>query len=164
MDTLFTMGYEKRTLDEFLSLLQRAKIDVVVDVRETPWSHKPGFSKRSLQAALLTVGIQYEHAVFAGNPKRIRARATSATECLSAYKDYLTQEHAVLDSFENLIGQHIAIGKRVCIICFERHPMECHRSVLADTWKGRKRRRIHHLAIDELQSPLFPKEMLSVSE
>ncbi len=44
--TLFTLGYQQRSLDEFVALLLEASIDVLVDVRETAWSHKPGFSKR----------------------------------------------------------------------------------------------------------------------
>ena len=39
-------------------------------MRETPWSHKPGFLKGALSDALETVGIEYVQTKFAGNPKR----------------------------------------------------------------------------------------------
>jgi uncharacterized protein (DUF488 family) len=32
--------------------------------------------------------------------------------------------------------------------CFERHPEDCHRSILADRWQQRGRRRVQHLATD----------------
>ena len=50
--TLHTIGYEKRTIEEFLELLRESEIDVLIDVRETAWSHKPGFSKTAFSAAL----------------------------------------------------------------------------------------------------------------
>src|SRR5215471_6213849 len=37
---LFTLGFDKRDLEEYLALLRQAGIDVVVDVRDVPWSHK----------------------------------------------------------------------------------------------------------------------------
>ncbi|MHB1329333.1 MAG: DUF488 family protein [Gemmatimonadales bacterium] len=43
--SLCTIGYEKRSLDEFSELLRSSGVEVVLDVRETAWSHKPGFSK-----------------------------------------------------------------------------------------------------------------------
>jgi uncharacterized protein (DUF488 family) len=69
---LYTIGYEKRSLAEYLALLREHRIAVLVDVRETPWSHKPGFSKAPLAAALEADGIEYLHAAFAGNPKWLR--------------------------------------------------------------------------------------------
>jgi hypothetical protein len=55
--TLFTRGYQQRTIDDFVSILVSSRIDVPVDVRETARSHKPGFSKSVLQAALLAHGL-----------------------------------------------------------------------------------------------------------
>jgi uncharacterized protein (DUF488 family) len=60
-------------------------VDVLVDVRETAWSHKPGFSKRGLEGALRVHGIAYVHARFAGNPKGLRVGAASHEECLRLY-------------------------------------------------------------------------------
>ena len=62
MRTLFTLGYEQRTIEEFVRMLEDAGVGVLVDVRETPWSHKPGFSKRGLAEHLEAAGIEYVHA------------------------------------------------------------------------------------------------------
>ena len=50
--SLYTLGYEKRTLREFIAILTEAEIEILVDVRETAWSHKPGFSKGLFRSAL----------------------------------------------------------------------------------------------------------------
>jgi uncharacterized protein (DUF488 family) len=144
--TLFTLGYEKRDLDEFIGILQAASIDALVDVRETPWSHKPGFSKTPLSSAVGNAGMQYVHAKFAGNPKRLRTQANSHNEALALYRDFLAQHTKLMDDFDTLVGELQTRGKRVCVMCFERNPDECHRSVLADLWRQRGGRTVEHLA------------------
>src|SRR5687768_17499675 len=63
---LHTIGYEKRSIEEFLDALQDAGIDTLVDVRDVAFSHKPGFSGGALRDALGRRGIDYVHAQFAG--------------------------------------------------------------------------------------------------
>jgi uncharacterized protein (DUF488 family) len=146
--TLYTLGYEKRSIDEYLDLLLEAQISVLVDVRETAWSHKPGFSKMSLSAALDAVGIVYVHASFAGNPKALRIMAPTHVACLAAYRALLTADSSILPRFESLVGGFLREGAGVCLTCFERHAEDCHRSILAEAWQHRGRRRVKHLAVD----------------
>ena len=125
---LYTLGYEKRTLDQFIAILATSSIDIVVDVRETAWSHKPGFSKRQFRSALEDAGIEYVHANFAGNPKWLRSNAESHAECLEWYGWYIQHFVEIVDAFEALVGPSVREGKRVCLTCFERHADDCHRS------------------------------------
>jgi uncharacterized protein (DUF488 family) len=146
--TLFTLGYQQRTLEEFIAILLSSRIDVLVDVRETPWSHKPGFSKNVLQAALLARGIRYTHADFAGNPKWLRDNADSHRECLDWYAWYLGEFEEIVPAFEQLLAEQFREGKRVCVACFERHADDCHRAILAKEWQARGSRQVRHLATD----------------
>jgi len=146
INTLFTIGYEQRSLDEFVELLLEAKIDVLIDVRETAWSYKRGFSKSPLTTALTAVGIEYIHASFAGNPKPFRAVASSHAECLSLFAGYLDESADILGAFELLIQSVHAEGRRACLTCYERHPGDCHRGILAERWAAHQRRRVVHLA------------------
>jgi uncharacterized protein (DUF488 family) len=146
--TLFTLGYQQRNIDEFVDILDETGIDVLVDVRETAWSHKPGFSKSAFSAALAARGIEYVHADFAGNPKWLRANADSHGECLKWYGWYLREFDEIGVAFDQLVADLHAGGKRVCITCFERHADDCHRAVLADHWKARRGRQVRHLAIE----------------
>ena len=88
-ETLYTIGYEKRTQEEFFGILARAKIGVLMDVRDVAWSHKPGFSKGSLVETCMTAGLVYEHAQFAGNPKALRATAPDLEGLLAFYRSPL---------------------------------------------------------------------------
>ncbi len=146
--TIFTLGYEKRDIEEYVELLRDHEIDVLIDVRETAWSHKPGFSKGALSDAVSSVGIEYIHAQFAGNPKWLRSEATSHAECLEWYSRYVRDHDEILEALERLLAELIADGKRPCLTCFERHPSDCHRGILAESWRQRGRRRVTHLAPD----------------
>jgi uncharacterized protein (DUF488 family) len=148
MATIFTLGYQQRSIDEFIDILRARQISVLVDVRETAWSHKPGFSKTAFSQALATAGIEYVHARFAGNPKSLRRTAQTHDACLARYAEYIDGSDHIIDAFDQLIRELVAAGKRVCLTCFERHADDCHRSIIADRWKRRGRRTVQHLAVD----------------
>lgn len=144
--TLYTIGYEKRTIDEFVELLLEAGVHLLVDVRETAWSHKPGFSKTALTVALGSAGIEYRHAPFAGNPKALREATGDHAACLAAYASLLRRRPSIVERFEELLAPYMREGAGVAIMCFERHPGDCHRAILAEAWRRRGRRRVAHLA------------------
>lgn len=148
-DVIFTLGYQQRSIDEYVRLLSEAEITVLIDVRETAWSHKPGFSKSAFAARLEAAGIEYVHASFAGNPKWLRENAASHDECLTWYAWYVDEFSEVIDALEGLLSEVQSAGKRVALACFERHADDCHRAILAERWVARDDdRHVTHLAID----------------
>lgn len=147
--TIFTIGYEKRSLSEYVSILRDAEIDIIVDVRETAWSHKPGFSKSAFSAGLEAAGIQYVHASFAGNPKWMRREAATHKECLDLFAGYLDASPFIVDRLEEVIAEYSVEGQSIALTCFERHNLDCHRSNLASAWVDRSYgRTVEHMAID----------------
>lgn len=129
---LFTMGYQLRDQAELVEELIGAGVDVVIDVRENPWSYVPGYRRSALEEALKASGIEYIHAGFAGNPKRLRDAADSHEECLAMYRRYLDENPGVVDDFRNLLTRLGEDGRVGCLLCYERHPDDCHRSLLLD--------------------------------
>jgi uncharacterized protein (DUF488 family) len=140
--TIFTLGYERRSLAEYLAILKENRIQVVVDVRDVAWSHKPGFSEKPLAEGLKRAGIEYRRAEFAGNPKWLRAVADDLAEMLELYRWYLTEFDEVIPAFRALVREETGAGKRICLTCFERNPAECHRSILLEMAGYRH---VHHL-------------------
>lgn len=136
---LYTLGYEKRTIEEFVEILRRAKVDTLIDVRDVPWSHKRDFAKSKLDAHLASAGIRYVHAGFAGNPKRLREQGGTTEEWLALYEGHLDGHPEIVDRFRELVAELDDEGHAACIMCFERDPRDCHRSILAGRWKGRRR-------------------------
>lgn len=146
--TLYTLGYEKRTQEEFFTILSRAGIHVLMDVRDVAWSHKPGFSKGTLSETAQTAGLEYVHAQFVGNPKKLREKETETSGLIRAYERHLEEHPEILEEFSKLIRDYAKAEKRVCIMCFERDPADCHRGILAARWKRRKRGTVEHLGTE----------------
>lgn len=127
---VYSIGYEKRSLEEFIGLLKASGITLLIDVRDVPWSHKPGFSKAPLLKALAAAGIRYHHAKFAGNPKALRRGAGGTAELLKRYQRHLDGNPQIVHDFRRLLDAAFAEGLIPVVMCFERKPEECHRSLL----------------------------------
>ena len=150
MRTLFTIGYQQAKPDAVLSELQRAKIDLLVDTRAVAASRRPGFSKRQLAAALDQAGIAYIHLQKLGTPAEGR-QAARAGDFEALWRIY--DKHIKTPEAQAALGELLALiksGKRVCLLCYERDPNECHRSRIAALVKKRTR-----VKVDDLIPPLF---------
>lgn len=132
--SLFTIGYQGRSLEAFLDVLANNAIDVLLDIRRTPWSHKPGFRKARLAEAVVGRAIEYVHRPELGSDRELRQRLRDTAdfgEFAHAYRNRLIEHFEAIEAtFVNLRGQ------RVCLLCLEANPDECHRSVLADHLVG----------------------------
>jgi uncharacterized protein (DUF488 family) len=145
MQPLFTIGYEKAKPDAVLGELKRAKIDLLVDTRAVAASRRPGFSKRQLAVALDEVGIAYIHLQKLGTPAQGR-QAARAGDFEALWRIY--DKHIKTAEAQDALGELLALiksGKRVCLLCYERDPNECHRSRIAALVKKRTRVKVEDL-------------------
>jgi uncharacterized protein (DUF488 family) len=131
MPPLFTIGYEQAKPDAVLGELKRAKVDLLVDTRAVAASRRPGFSKRQLAASLDEIGIAYLHLQKLGTPAEGRqaARAGDMTKLWRIYDKHLETPDAK-EAMAGLLAL-VRSGKRICLLCFERDPAQCHRSRIA---------------------------------
>ena len=148
---VFTLGYQRLRLEDYVDTLQEAGVGVVLDVRETPWSYNRRYIKSVMANALAESGIQYEHLRACGNPSSNRKTAASMAECLSRYRDYLSENSECLDELEYLVRNASEVGRPACLTCFERDPEECHRAILLDALGERlPAMRVVHLVPGEI--------------
>lgn len=126
---VFSLGYEGMSLDGYVDVLKANEVRVVVDVRETAWSYKPGFSKKPLAEGLHAEGIAYIHLKSAGNPAKNRKQGLDPDAVICLYKEHLDANPDCLDAIYELI---VMTDGAVCLLCFEEKPHECHRKVLLD--------------------------------
>lgn len=144
---LFTIGYEGATLDTLIAALAQAGVRTLVDVRDRPYSRKPGFSKPSLSAAMERAGVRYVHLGALGTPAEGRDAARAGRH--DVFKRIMKTR---LDAAEGQGGlaQAATLAKSqgpICLLCLERDPADCHRSLVADRLKRRTRLPVRHLAI-----------------
>lgn len=126
---IFTIGYEATTMGDFLAALRAARVQRVIDVRALPLSRRPGFSKSPLRAALAEEGVDYVHLRALGTPAagRAAARAGRAQELKRIYAGQLELPEAIAEAAQML---ELAREKPSALLCFERDPAACHRTLL----------------------------------
>src|SRR5215213_5715739 len=132
---IFTIGYEGATQGEFLAALEAAGVKRVIDVRAVPNSRRPGFSKTPLRNALAEAGIDYVHLRALGTPAdgRAAARAGRHAEMARIYAGQLELPEAMVQSAQML---ELAREKPSALLCMEREPEHCHRTLLLDAVAG----------------------------
>ncbi len=144
--TIFSIGYEGRTLEEFIALLNAALVERLIDVRDAPFSRKPGFSKKPLEQALKGVSIEYVGIPELGTDKasRDRHRTDSSIEpVLQEFRRKLERNGA---HYERL--KRLARERPSAIMCFEAEAKNCHRQVIEERME-KDGFRVVHLASDE---------------
>lgn len=135
MPTIHTIGYTKKSLEEFIRRLQEADVEAVIDVRLRNTSQLAGFSKRDDLAFLLRkgFGIEYEH----------KPELAPTPDILEAYKAGGEWE-AYEESFRQLLDEREAEDagrdvlsrfQRPCLLCSEPDADQCHRRLVAEWWK-----------------------------
>lgn len=129
-----TIGFTKKSAEEFFTLLRGSGCKRVVDVRLNNVSQLAGFSKRDdLRYFLKEIaGIEYVH----------ESLLAPTQDILDAYKkhkgDWKVYEPAYLDlikkrEIEKRLDPSIIKGS--CLLCSEEKPHHCHRRLVAEYLK-----------------------------
>lgn len=130
MTKIWTIGYERIGVPDFLVALQAAKVKTLIDVREVANSRRAGFSKKALAASLDDAGIAYVHMKPLGTPKagREAARKGDVKTMHRIFEAKLAQPESQLALAE---AADLAKRGRVCLMCLEHDWKQCHRSIVA---------------------------------
>ncbi|MEX1661386.1 DUF488 family protein [Thioclava sp. 15-R06ZXC-3] len=123
---VFTIGHSTQPVERFLELLAKHGVTAVADVRSSPYSkHAPQFSTDELRASLNEAGVAY---VFLG--KELGARSNDD----SCYvNDVVSYERLARSQLFQRGIQRVEDGcerHRIALMCSERDPTECHRTIL----------------------------------
>lgn len=112
-----------------IAALQAAGVKRLIDVRAVPLSRKPGFSKNILANGLAEAGIEYVHLKALGTPPdgREAARKGRHAELERIYAGQLELPEAIVAAARM---RELAADKPSALLCFEREPGGCHRSLL----------------------------------
>lgn len=122
----FTIGYEGRDSNEFVSLLNGAGVRSLLDIRFNPVSmYKPAFSKSNLARTINDSGMVYHHIREWGVPREVRAQAAQEGSREPIWQWY---DCCVVDPyFEKNLHWFLNLEHPVALMCMEHDPVECHR-------------------------------------
>jgi uncharacterized protein (DUF488 family) len=147
---LFTIGYEQTPPKAVLDELERSGVKLLVDVRAVASSRRPGFSKNQLAAGLDERGISYLHLRGLGTPKEGReaARGGKFEVLHKIYAKHLKtpQAREELDELSALVKK----SGPVCILCYERDHLHCHRQWIAEIIEERDGVRVENLVAPQI--------------
>lgn len=123
---LYTIGHSNHSIEKFVKLLKLHNIDVVCDVRSSPYSrHNPQFNREALRQSLKEANILY---VFLG--KELGARSDDPACYVDGKVQY--KRLAQTDLFQQGLSR-LRTGMdsyRVALMCAEKDPLTCHRTIL----------------------------------
>jgi uncharacterized protein (DUF488 family) len=126
MSDIYTVGHSTHSSDQFMRLLQLHGITGVADVRSTPFSRRnPQFNRDALRATLNSAGIEY---LFLG--KELGARSEDDSCYVDAKVQYslLAKTRLFESGIERVVDA--ARVRRIALMCAEKDPLECHRTIL----------------------------------
>jgi uncharacterized protein (DUF488 family) len=132
----FTIGHSTRSMDEFVGLLRRAKVQLVVDVRTVPRSRtNPDYNRDVLPEALSAFQVDYEHMAALGG---LRGRKRDVSEQLNAFWENRSfhnyADYATSAEFRAGLTRLQALGHvtQCAIMCAEAVWWRCHRRIITD--------------------------------
>jgi uncharacterized protein (DUF488 family) len=143
-NTVYTIGHSTHAIERFLELLKGADIEVVGDVRSRPYSRmNPHFNREPLKEALVRQGIKY---VFVG--KELGARSEDRSVYVNGQAKY--ELIARTELFKSGIDR-VAEGAekhRIALMCAEKEPLDCHRTILVSRRLSERGLNIAHILSD----------------
>ena len=124
---VFTVGHSNHSWEEFVKLLLQHRIEEVADVRSAPYSrYVAHFNHSELQPALEDIGVGYAYlgGELGGRP--------ADRSCYDADGQVLYDKVAATDAFDDGLLQVMrrADDCRMVLLCTEKEPLECHRTLL----------------------------------
>lgn len=124
--TVYTIGHSTHPLERFIRLLVLHRITAVCDVRSRPYSHRnPHFNRVSIQEALKESNIAY---AFLGRELGARSEDSSCYQNGRVQFDRLAKTALFRKGLERV--QKGMKEYRLALMCAEKDPLECHRTIL----------------------------------
>lgn len=145
LEAIYSLGYEGISIDAYLNTLVQNDIKTVIDLRKNPISMKYGFSKKTLENALVKLDINYLHLPELGIESKERQELSSLESYNKLFDSYEKEVLSRSDRYVQRIVCEFKDQKRVVLTCFEKDHQYCHRSRICKLFESRYGLPIKHL-------------------
>ena len=140
MKPIKTIGHSTHAIERFVDLLKAGGVETLVDVRSTPYSRRfPQFGRERLARTLADSGIEY---LFAG--ATLGGKSGASDEVSAARPEF----RDMLDELMTRAGD-----RTLCLMCAEKEPLDCHRTILVSRRLAERGVTIEHLLADGRTEP-----------
>ena len=127
---LLSIGYEGKSLEQFINVLIKQDIKLLCDVRKNAMSMKYGFSKSTLLNACQNVGIAYKHYPDLGIDSAERTELKTQSDYDALFLQYKKTVLVRTSEQQKSIWEDFSKANRAALMCFEAKPEMCHRTHL----------------------------------
>jgi uncharacterized protein (DUF488 family) len=129
---IFTIGFTKKSLKEFIQLLKKKYVEKVIDIRLRPYGQLAGYSnKEDLRYVLEEYEkIKYQHELLLAPTNEMLVNYRKDMDWVAYEKRFneLLKERNVGELFESITNGFT----RICLLCSEDRPDKCHRRLVAE--------------------------------
>ena len=147
MVDLYTIGYSPFDVHQMIGVLFDYGINLVIDVRSSPYSaYYPNYNKEPLERFLKKKSIHYRNYAQEFGAQQTEKKFFAAT----GYLDFelFTKSENFLQGFKKV---QVIIDKKytIALMCAEKDPAECHRSIMITRVFSREGFSIKHILSDK---------------
>lgn len=143
-EQLFTIGHSTHPLNKFIALLKQHGITALCDVRSKPYSRMNSqFNREDLKNELRAQGIAY---VFLGKELGARSDDPCCYEHGKVQYDRIARTESFCSGLQRV--QEGLKKYRVALMCAEREPLECHRTILVARYLADLGIEVQHIHAD----------------
>ncbi len=143
-ETILTVGHSNHDLEFFIELLCKHRVTALADVRSTPYSRfNPQFNRNRLAERLKVSRIGY---VYLGRELGGRSDDRSSYENGHISYDHLASTSRFRDGMDRLLRG--AEKYRIALMCAEKEPLDCHRTLLVGHQLDRLGVNVAHILSD----------------
>ena len=136
MKIIYTIGFTKKSLEEFINLLKKNNIQKLLDIRLDNSSQLSGFAKSDdLSFVLKLFKIGYEHiSELAPEEKMLTTYRKSKDwdDYERKFKDLMKQRNA-----KTILKNLLEKDETICLLCSEDKADKCHRRLVAELLKNK---------------------------
>lgn len=133
--TVFTIGHGTRSTDDLVSVLKKAGVEVLVDVRRFSGSRRhPHFARDALEESLPVAGVAYERrGEELGGRRKPAPDSPNVAWRVDAFRGYA--DHLASDGFRASLAEleERASATAQAVMCAETVWWRCHRRLIADS-------------------------------
>lgn len=129
---LYTIGFTKKSAQQFFDLLNGNHIERLLDVRLNPQGQLAGFTKKDDLSFFLSklLDCEYHHMKMLAPTAEILSIYRASND----WRGYVTRFEALMDgrNIPNSLDRHFFEEKNCCLLCSEATPEKCHRKLVAE--------------------------------
>jgi len=130
---IYTIGHSTRSIEEFISILQKYEIRQLVDIRTIPKSRRnPQYGEGNLGQTLSEAGIEYIQMKDLGGLRPAVKSSENKGWKNKSFRNYA--DYMQTSDFQNAVEDlyQLSSDSRTVMMCAEAVPWRCHRRLVGD--------------------------------